>query len=36
MNLLGCEGTFGPDYDTDFDDDRREKVRKILVNAGEL
>ena len=36
MNLLGCEGTFGPDYDTDFDDDRREKVRKILVNTGEL
>ncbi len=36
MNLIGCEGNFGPDYDVDFDDERKEKMRKILVNMGEL
>jgi len=36
MNLIGCEGCFAPDYDTDFDDERREKVRKILFDMGEL
>ena len=36
MNMIGCEGYFGPDYDVDFDDERREKTRKLLVDMGEI
>lgn len=36
MNLLGCEGCFAPDYDTDFDEARVEKTRAILQRLGEI
>lgn len=36
MNLLGCEGCFAPDYDTDFDDASLEKTRAILLGMGEI
>jgi len=36
MNLLGCEGNFGPDYELGIGDDARKAVKEGLQKLGEL
>ena len=36
MNLLGREGNFGPDDTPEISEERKELVRKVMVEIGEL
>ena len=36
MNLLGCEGWFATDYNTDISDESKEKVTAMMKAMGEI
>ena len=36
MNLLGCKGIFGRDYESDISDEMKEKVTAALRAMGEI
>jgi hypothetical protein len=36
MNLLGCEGNFGKDYQRDISDDHKARVTAAMKAMGEI
>jgi len=36
MNLLGCEGYFGPDYDLEATDEQKVVIRALMQDLGEI